>query len=84
MYLYQRVPEHPYVFVKINPFVCLFVPQTKHDTFGSHFSTDREKENSLKWLMAVTRCLDHILEADIDPATSLPDSLMLVRMESMT
>ena len=28
--------------------------------------------------MAVSSCLDHILEADRDPATSLPDSLMLV------
>ena len=82
MYLYQDVPEYPNVFVKINPFVCLFVAQTKHDTFGSHFSTERV--NSLKWLMAVTRCLDHILEADIDPTTSLPESLMSVHMESMT
>ena len=73
-----------YVILQIIPSVCLFVAQTKHDTFGSHLSADRGRENSLKWLMAVTSCLDHILEAATDPATSLPDSLMLVRLESMT
>ena len=66
----------------IHLFVCLLHKQNM--THLGHISPQIERENSLKWLMAVTSCLDRILEADIDPATSLPDSLMLVRMESMT
>ena len=53
--------------------------QTNHDICGSHFyTTDIEREKIASNVMAVSSCLDRILEADRDPATSLPDSLMLV------